>query len=259
MATRVGVLMGQDAQARLIRVRPLGRLHALWGVIATLLVVLYTAILAPVAAVVAFYNHGHPVTIVARIWTWLIFRTSAVTIDLRGLENLAGLDSFVMVANHQSFFDIFAILRIIPREVRFIAKRELTRIPVFGFAMRKSGNIIVDRKSGGQAIRRSLSAVQHGYSICVFAEGKRYLDNRVHQFEEGAAWLAIATQLPCVPAAISGTHAIMPRGAKFVVPGRTMRISLGKPIPTHGLKGSDRKELTRELEARVQALFVPEL
>ncbi|MGH8013715.1 MAG: lysophospholipid acyltransferase family protein [Candidatus Binataceae bacterium] len=253
--------MDQDAQARELMIvrRPLGVLRSLWGVIATILVVFYTAVLAPIAAVVAFYNHGHPVTIVARIWTWLIFRTTAVTIDLQGLENIAGLDRFVMVANHQSFFDIFAILRIIPREVRFIAKRELTRIPVFGFAMRKSGNIIVDRKAGGQAIRRSLAAVRDGYSICVFAEGKRYLDNRVHQFEEGAAWLAIATQLPCVPAAISGSNAIMPRGAKFVVPGRTMRVSLGKPIPTLGLKGANRGELTRQLEERVRALFVPEL
>jgi 1-acyl-sn-glycerol-3-phosphate acyltransferase len=232
-------------------------LHSLWGVIATLLVLVYTAILAPVAAIAAHFNHGHPVTAIARLWTWLIFRTSLTRIELLGVENIEGLDRFVMVANHQSFFDIFGVLRAIPREVRFIAKRELTRIPVFGYAMRKSGNIIIDRQGGGQAIRRSLATIDHGYSICVFAEGRRFTDNRVHPFEDGAAWLAILTQLPCVPAAISGTQAIMPRQAKFVIPGRTMRISLGKPIPTRGLKGSDRKELTRKLEEEVRALFVP--
>jgi 1-acyl-sn-glycerol-3-phosphate acyltransferase len=89
----------------------------------------------------------------------------------------------------------------------------------------------------------------------VFAEGHRFSDNRVHEFNEGAAWLAIATKLPCIPMAISGTAELMPRGAKFAMPGRRIRLVLRRPISTVGLKGADRAELTERLQAEVQTAF----
>src|SRR5207302_11112326 len=98
-----------------------------------------------------------------------------------------------------------------------------------------------------------------GYPICVFAEGHRHNDGRVHEFSDGAAWIAISAQLPCVPAAIIGSGAFFPREAKFVVPGGRMRIRIGKPIATDGLKSADRKELTRSLEQLVRDMFTPEV
>jgi 1-acyl-sn-glycerol-3-phosphate acyltransferase len=171
------------------------------------------------------------------------------------MENLQGLDSFVLVSNHQSLFDIVAILLLIPREMRFLAKREIKKIPLIGFTVERSENIVIDRGSGGKAIRRALAAVSHGYSICVFAEGRRFSDNGVHKFNEGAAWLAIATKQPCIPMAISGTGELMPRGAKFALPGRRIRLILREPVSTLGLKSADRTELTDRLQAEVQAAF----
>ena len=118
---------------------------------------------------------------------------------------------------------------------------------------------MIDREAGGKAIRRAREVVRHGYSICVFAEGHRFSDNRVHEFSDGAAWLAIMNKLPCVPMAISGTSTMMPRGAKFVVPGRRMRMKFGTPIPTVGLRSADRADLTRRLEAAVRADFTTEV
>ena len=138
---------------------------------------------------------------------------------MEGLEHLRDLGPFVMVSNHQSLFDILTTILMIPGEVRFVAKKEILKLPVLGFILHKSENIVIDREGGGKAIRRAIEVVRHGYSICVFAEGHRYSDNRVHEFSDGAAWLAILNKLPCVPMAISGTSTIMPRGAKFVVPG----------------------------------------
>src|SRR5207245_9009834 len=101
--------------------------------------------------------------------------------------------------------DSVAFLLLIPREIRFLAKRELKKIPILGFTLERSENIVIDRASGGKTIRRALAVVSHGYSICVFAEGHRFSDDSVHEFNDGAAWLAIATKLPCVPLAIRGT------------------------------------------------------
>jgi len=189
------------------------------------------------------------------MWAWLILRTFGVSVELAGMENLQGVNSFVLVSNHQSLFDILAIFLLIPREMRFLAKREIKKIPLIGFMLECSENILIDRASGGKAIRRALAVANHGYSICVFAEGHRFSDNRVHEFNEGAAWLAIATKLPCIPMAISGTAELMPRGAKFALPGRRIRLVLRRPIATLGLRGADRKELTERLQAEVHSAF----
>jgi 1-acyl-sn-glycerol-3-phosphate acyltransferase len=197
------------------------------------------------------------VTPIMRLWCWLIFKTCGITAEVEGLAHLSGLETFILVSNHRSLFDILAVIRLIPRETRFIAKREIMRVPLIGFAMARSGNIVIDRATGGKAIRRALQPIGDGYSICVFAEGHRYGDNQVHEFSDGAAWLGILSKQPCVPLAISGTAELMPRGARFVHPGRRIRLALGPPIATANLRGSDRDELTHNLEAAVRALFRP--
>jgi len=175
------------------------------------------------------------------------------------MENLAGLKSYVLVANHQSFFDIFASAAFMPGEPRFVAKKELLKIPIVGFAMQKGGHIIIDRDAGGQAIRKAIKIIQSGLDVCVFAEGHRHNDNRVHEFNDGAAWLAILSRLPAVPMSISGSGRFYPRGAIFVTPGLTMRMTIGKPIPTDNMRSSDRTELTRKLEEAVRASFTTEV
>jgi 1-acyl-sn-glycerol-3-phosphate acyltransferase len=245
-----------DARLAEIAMAPrMGILTRLWGVVATALSVLYTVVLVIFAALAAPLRRGHWVTPIMRLWCWLIFHTCGITAEVEGLEHLAGLDSFILVSNHQSLIDILAVLYLIPRETRFIAKREIMRVPVIGFAMAHSGNIVIDRETGGRAIRHALTRMRDGYSICVFAEGRRHSDNRVHEFSDGAAWLAIATKQPCVPLAISGTAALMPRGTKFVRPGLRIRLALGQPLTTEGLRGKDRTALTSQLETAVRELF----
>ncbi len=230
-----------------------------WGVVATILSVLYTALLLIPAWSSTRLGRGHWVTPITRLWTWLIFRTCWIRDEIEGLEHLRGLDSFILVANHKSLVDILAIFRLMPREVRFVAKREIMQVPVFGYTMAHCGNIVIDRQSGGRAIRHALASLRAGYSICFFAEGHRFNDDLVHEFNDGAAWLAIATKQPCVPLAISGTGALMPRGSKFVRPGLRIRLSLGAPIPTAGMRGSDRAELTQRLETAVREMFRSEI
>jgi 1-acyl-sn-glycerol-3-phosphate acyltransferase len=251
--------MPNHAEATRYAAPPARALYMLWGAIATALSVLYTAVAGPLAAMLAAIGAPHAVTTLTRLWARLIIRTCGVTVKIEGLEKLAGLKSYVLVANHQSFFDIFAIAAYMPGEARFVGKKELLKIPAVGYALRNSGHVIIDRDSGGKEIRKALAAVREGYTICIFAEGHRFNDNRVHEFSDGAAWLAILTKLRAVPMSISGSGAFFPRGAKVVVPGGTMRMSIGDPIRTAGLKSADRTELTRRLEQAVRATFVEEV
>jgi 1-acyl-sn-glycerol-3-phosphate acyltransferase len=236
-----------------------GVIALIWGAAATAMAVVYTAILAPCAAAVSLLGHPHLATPITRLWGWLILRTSGVKVEIVGLEHLAGLNSYVLVSNHQSFFDIFAISACMPGEPRFVAKQELGKIPVLGLAMRRSGHVMIDRARGGQAIRKALKLAREGFSIVVFAEGTRFSDNRVHPFNDGAAWLAIATRQKCVPMAISGTASFFPRGARIVRPGRRMLMTIGPAIDTTSLHGADRESLTRQLEESVRALFRTEI
>ena len=236
-----------------------GVFNLAWGVVATLASVIWTAICATSAAAAALMNKPHWVTIVTRAWGRGIIGVSGIKVKIEGLENLEGLKSYVLVANHQSFFDIFATAAYMPGEPRFVGKKELLKVPLVGFAMQHGGHILVDREAGGQAIRKAIKIIQSGLDVCVFAEGHRYNDNRIHEFEDGAAWLAILSKLPAVPMSISGSGVFFPRGAIFVTPGLSMRMRIGKPISTEGLRSADRTELTKKLEEAVRASFTTEV
>lgn len=230
-------------------------LRRCWGVAATILSVIYTIILSPIAALVSPFADGYFVDLIGRFWSRLIIRTSGVRLEFSGLENLAGLEGYVVVSNHQSAFDIFALLGYLPRWTRFVAKKELLRIPAFGIALKGAGHIVIDRRQGGKEIRNAARFSKAGFAIVFFAEGTRFSDGQVHPFNEGAAWLGLLTRLPCVPLAITGSAAVFPRGAFAVRPARMIKLDFGKPIETTHLRGRDRAELTRELEARVRELF----
>ena len=252
--------MDREAEAGEIpRIPHASALNRLWGIAATVFALLCTGVLSVLAFAVCFFADGHWVTPLAKLWAWLIVRTCGIRVEVEGLENLEGLREVVLVSNHKSLIDILVVIDAVPREIRFIAKREVKKIPLIGRTMEHAQHIIIDRQSGGREIRRALKATRDGYSICVFAEGHRFNDDLVHDFSDGAAWLAIATRLPCVPMAISGTLALMPRGARFINPGRRIRITLGKPIETKNLRSPDRAALTRQLEGAVRAEFRTEI
>ncbi len=235
-----------------------GPISRIWGTVATVMSVLYTVIISPPAALCALVGKPAGVTHLGRFWAWLIIRTCGIRVIIEGLENVERIGPYVLASNHQSFFDIFAILAYMPGPFRFVAKKELLKIPVLGYALKNSDHIVIDRQAGGKGIRGAIEISRKGYNIAVFAEGHRHNDNHVHAFEEGAAWLALLTRLPVVPMAISGSGAFFPRKAMIVVPGGTMRMKLGAPIATAAMKSADRGALSHRLEESVRAMFSEE-
>jgi 1-acyl-sn-glycerol-3-phosphate acyltransferase len=252
-------MAGQPQATSYTAAAPRGIFNLIWGLLATMLSVLWTAVCAIGAAIAATTRKQHAVTVISRAWGRGIIVLCGIKVQIEGLDNLAGLKSYILVANHQSFFDIFAISAFMPGEPRSVAKKELLKIPVIGYAMQQSGHIIIDRDSGGTAIRKAVQSIRNGLGIYIFAEGHRFNDNRVHEFKDGAAWLAIISKLPAVPMSISGSGVFFPRGARVVTPGLTMRMIIGKPIPTDGMRSADRTELTRKLEEAVRSTFTTEV
>jgi 1-acyl-sn-glycerol-3-phosphate acyltransferase len=231
-----------------------GLIRRIWGVIATILSVIILFVFLIPAAIVTRFN-SHLVTPLQKLMSRIILTLCGIEVEVRGLENLAGIDQYIAVSNHQSLLDILVLILYAPGEMRFVAKREIRQVPLVGFVLHHSENIVIDRRAGGKAIRRAIDVVRHGYSICVFAEGHRYSDNQVHEFSDGAAWLAALTKLPCVPLAISGTASMMPRGSRFVIPGAYVRLTFGRSINAEEVRGAERAELTRQLESAVRSAF----
>lgn len=164
----------------------------------------------------------------------------------------------IIVANHQSWFDVFALAATLPITYRFVAKEELSRIPIFGTAWQACGHISLPREDRSRAIeslnRASAQVRERKTAIILFPEGTRSPDGRLQAFKKGAFVLAINNQLPVIPVGISGSRPVMPKGSWRIRSGE-IRIRVGEPLPTEGLEHRDRNDLRLRGRAAVAALM----
>jgi len=163
--------------------------------------------------------------------------------------------SYVFVSNHTSNLDVPAIVSVIDHPMRFIAKQELSRIPVFGWAARRMGHVFIDRKdrSGAtKAIRGRIERGLRGASLFFFAEGTRSVTDEMLPFKKGAAVAALETHLDCVPVAVAGARAVLkPKGISLFQPG-PVAVVFGKPIPSSGRPLESRDDLVAEQRTGVE-------
>ncbi|MGH8913742.1 MAG: lysophospholipid acyltransferase family protein [Acidimicrobiia bacterium] len=213
---------------------------------------LATLIAVALIAVIALFNDTSPaIDRIIRGWSriWLIM--SGTRLEVEGAVNIDPARSYVVVANHLSVFDIMACLLAVPLPIRFLAKKELFKIPVLAQGMRLVGIIEVDREARGavhaEVNRQSRKLIGKGRSLIIYAEGTRPRDGVMTRFKKGAFTMAIAARLPILPLAIHGSYDAWPPGARLVR-GGTIRVVLDKPIETEGLGHPDTGDLRDQVE-----------
>lgn len=172
------------------------------------------------------------ITDLARTWARLLIRAAGCQVSVQNQDNIPE-PGYLILANHQSFFDILAVLAEFPHPVRFVAKIELFSIPVFGRGMEKLGHIKIDRRNR-EAAKRSLAIagerVRGGIPVLAFPEGTRNKNlNQLGPFKKGPFHLAVELQAPVLPVWIEGTGAVNPPGTLIVHP-RDIQIRVGNPI-----------------------------
>jgi 1-acyl-sn-glycerol-3-phosphate acyltransferase len=162
----------------------------------------------------------------------------------------AGLEAgrrYVFVANHESHLDALAILASLPRHgVRFVTKEELGRLPLFGAALRTTGNVFVgraDTKGDVGRLEKEGVALVKDISVLFFAEGTRSTDGTLRPFKKGAAVFALKNRMPLLPIGIHGAFEILPPGYEVKRSG-TIGVAIGKPIETEGRTMDERDALT---------------
>ncbi|MGW8161594.1 MAG: lysophospholipid acyltransferase family protein, partial [Desulfobulbales bacterium] len=195
-----------------------------------------------------------------RKWGRIICQLAGVRVRLSGTKNLEKKQTYIFVANHVSQFDIFSFQGYFPHDFRWIAKKELFRIPVFGAAMRRAGLIAIDRSHSREAMRslnRAAQQISQGTSVLIFPEGTRSTDGKLKPFKTGAITLAIKAGVPVVPIGFNGTYHVLPKGRLLANAGEIM-IRIGEPISSSDYTMKDKQQLAEYLHDRVAELLVSE-
>jgi 1-acyl-sn-glycerol-3-phosphate acyltransferase len=214
-----------------------------------------TGALSPLVSALSLLDERAPDPLL-HLWADTVLRVSGVETVARGLEHLPA-GNFVLCANHQSNFDVLVLFRHLRRHLRFVAKAQLRRVPVFGYALERAGNIFVDRQGTAadrERLQDAVRAVRERVSVVFFAEGTRSEDGLLRPFKKGAAVMALEAQVPLVPVAVAGTHRILEKGSVIIHP-RPAALVVGPPIATAGRSVADRDEVTELAHAAVARLL----
>lgn len=213
----------------------------------------YTIVLGTASLVAGLLDRrGNWAHNVARLWAWLIVRTSGVRMRRTGQRLPPDAESAVFVANHGSFYDIPIVFNALPRQLRLMAKASLIYVPFIGWHLHRSGHVLVDRTKPGAAIfSRMQRMARSGASLLVFPEGGRN-NGTLQPFKRGIFLLAIEHHLPIVPVTILGNRDVMPKGRLMVLPAG-VRVVIHEPISTESMTREDARPLAARVEAVVRS------
>jgi 1-acyl-sn-glycerol-3-phosphate acyltransferase len=166
-------------------------------------------------------------------WSRAILWASSTPVRTYGMEAIDWAQPLILVANHVSGYDIFALAGALPVPYSFVAKKELERIPFFGTAWKAAGHISIDRsdrQSAVQSLRRAGEKIRSEHStVIIFPEGTRSRTGELLPFKKGAFVLAVDARVPVVPVAIVGSETIVAPGMRAIRP-RTIELHFGAPI-----------------------------
>lgn len=194
---------------------------------------------------------GNGAHLVGRFWARSILFLSGVKVSVRGLEHIAPGGPYLYMVNHQSMFDILSLLAHLPVQFRWLAKKELFHIPVFGYAMARAGYISIDRSDRRAAHKSLLEAAQRiagGVSVVIFPEGSRSMDGQIQPFKAGGFHLAIRSGRPIVPVVICGAREVMPKGKLRIRPGH-ISVSINPPVDTASHKDKAKRDLMESIRS----------
>lgn len=186
-----------------------------------------------------------PGVIWGRLFCWLLF----IPVQINGLENLEKGKAYVIIPNHQSFYDCFVLYGWLGRPFKWLMKKELMSIPVVGTACRICGHIAIDRDSrasGKKGLEQAAAAIKRGVSMIIFPEGTRTPDGNVARFKRGAFVLSQQLQAELLPVTIDGAYQVMSK-SDVRVHRHPLKVTFHKPMMPPASGGLDDHEKAAEI------------
>ena len=192
------------------------------------------------------------------IWGKTLSFIFNIKLIVKGKHNLQDRN-YIFAANHASLIDIPLLLIAVNRYTVFIAKSELSKIPIFKSILDMAGFIFVDRKNNDNAVKSMNNLMDDikkiPRSVAIFPEGTRTSDGNLLPFKKGAAIFAINTDIPVIPVAISGTY-IWSKKKIFDISQSVISFEFGEPITTENYSFDDRDYLTEEIKTIIKNMKI---
>lgn len=188
-------------------------------------------------------------------WARFMLFATRVKPVIRFRERIDPQRSYIIISNHQSNYDILALVTKLGIQFRWIIKKEILRVPLFGYALYLARNIFIDRGNREEAIKsmkKGLERLPPGVSVMCFAEGTRSPDGRLQPFKKGGFIMAIEKGLPILPVVINGSRRVMPKKSLVFTPG-SIEVMVGEPIETVGYSHASLTELMERTRKAILA------
>jgi len=169
---------------------------------------------------------------VSRPWARAVLRAGGIKLKVSGQDNLNVSGPLIIVSNHQGNFDIPILLASLPIDFRFLVKKELFKVPFFGWYIRNRGDILIDREKGQKALRTlraTAELVRKGNPVLIFPEGTRSSDGSLGDFKRGSLIIAREAGAKVVPVGISGSYDIQKKGGFLINPAEVF-VNIGRPM-----------------------------
>jgi 1-acyl-sn-glycerol-3-phosphate acyltransferase len=190
-------------------------------------------------------------------YMWAILHASNVKLTADGLKNVEPGRSYIVMANHRSMYDIPVLHYLLGRgrDLRWIGKQEVQKVPVFGWAYRVSRHVAIDRENRWAAIetlRRAAEESRAGVSFVIMPEGTRGTGKELLPFKKGGFHLALDTGLPILPVAIAGSEKLMRKGSWYILPG-SIHVSVRPVVETRDFEREDIEGLLERVRSAISA------
>jgi 1-acyl-sn-glycerol-3-phosphate acyltransferase len=224
------------------------------SVLRALFTVLFTLTIATVVILTCFFPASEKwFFVLTRFYSRIVLSVCGIRVVLEGSEHVDFSRSHIFVANHASLFDIPAAIAGIPDNIRIVYRKDLERIPIFGWGLHVQKTFIgIDRGNRHDAmhtIEEAARKIARGGSVLMFGEGTRTRDGKLQQFKRGPFKLAARAGVPVVPLTINGSFGVLPRGSLHIHPG-TITLVVDQPIKPPPSNG---REPELDLRDRVRA------
>jgi 1-acyl-sn-glycerol-3-phosphate acyltransferase len=166
---------------------------------------------------------GNVVHYIGKFWSLMNIFLSGTRIKINGKEKIQKNQPYLLISNHQSLFDVWALIGKIPLQIRWIVKVEIRKMPIFGYALERMGHIYVNRKNRAAAaasLEKAARKIKGGISVIIFPEGTRSKDGRLLRFRRGGGIIALKSGVPILPVTINGSRFVLPKNTLDLMPGK---------------------------------------
>lgn len=210
--------------------------------------------------VLSLFTSGGAAYKITRYWAFVLSKTMGLTFSVHGAEKVVPGTSYIVTPNHQSNADILALVLVLPLRFRWVLKKSLLRIPVFGWGLARTGAIAIDRSNRRQSVeslKRASEKLKDGWSVLIYPEGTRTPDGELLPFKKGAFMMAVQTGIPILPVTSNGAFKVLPRNSIWFRPGH-ITVTIGDPIVTEGLTEQDVPALMEKTRAEISKSLDPD-